>query len=565
MSLIGQNGTFKEFHGQSDEARTYEEAKLLNQESIFELLKANCEETVTSLSQFPDPYLFKGMKEAVELYLWAVKNGKRILHVCDSDCDGVGTFIVNTDWYKNFGYMNVEFLIVKRHEGYGFIPKHITERQHKPDLVITSDNGITAHAAVELCKKLGIFTIITDHHQVNHLGVPDATAVIDPHQPGCMFPYKDINGTFVLWYFFKAVADKLLLGFKDYWYDMLSAELCLTTIADVMPLKHINRFIVKDALPKFFYSNKAWVKAFMDSKKEVSAEDLSFGLIPSINAAARLADAVDAANFLYSKDFRTANDWLTYLRRLNDNRKERQELLDKEIGTSYSGFVEQPFILIPGRGEKFHKGILGPCSGRVAEKFNKPTIVMTMSHDGKYFSGSGRSVGSIDLLGIVKNSKYVDLNKSGGHKAACGVTVPTENLEPFWKDLQLATMNLPKEAFRPKIEAMGKLPINKIDTDLYELIRSFEPFGEGFQKPAFLAEGIFKEVKFIGKLKNHMKGFVEDGLGARVPFMWFFFNDNISSGEKRRFMYSVAKDDFASDKTGELELCIHIKSLISNI
>lgn len=554
-----------DYAGETEESKVFNSLPLVTEEFLNNYLAGKCEETVTSLSQFPDPYLFKGMKEAVDIYLWAVKNDKRILHVCDSDCDGVGTFIVNTDWYKYFGYKNVEFIIVKRHEGYGFIPKHITERTIKPDLIITSDNGITAHAAVDLATELGIYTIITDHHQLNHLGLPKATAVVDPHQPGCTFPYKDINGTFVLWYFFKAVADKLCLNFKDYWYDMLSAELCLTTIADVMPLKHINRFIVKDALPKFFTSPKPWVKAFMDDKKELSSEDLSFGLIPSINAAARLADAVDAANFLYSPDFRTANNWLIYLRRLNDNRKERQELLDKEIVTNYESFVTQPFILIPGMGEKFHKGILGPCSGRVAEKFNKPTIVMTLSHDGKHYSGSGRSVGSIDLLGIVKNSKYVDLNKSGGHKAACGVTVPTENLSYFWKDLQEVTQDLPIEAFRPKIEAMGRLPINKIDTDIYELIKSYEPFGEAFQKPAFVDEGLFKEVKFIGKLQNHMKGRIEDATGASIPFLWFFFNTPIKKGEKRRFLYVIAKDDFASEKSGELELCIHIKSIISNI
>ena len=112
---------------------------------------------------------------------------------------------------------------------------------------------------------------------------------------------------------------------------------------------------------------------------------------------------------------------------------------------------------------------------------------------------------------------------------------------------------------------MGKLPINKIDKELYYLIRSYEPFGEGYQKPSFLFEGIFKEVKLLGKLKNHMKGIIEDETGSRIPFMWFFFNEPISNGEKKRFMYTIAKDDFASEKSKDLELCIHIKSIISNI
>ena len=559
------NSPLTECSGDSPELQVFNSLPVVDEFFIRNYLKTNCDESIVSTNQFPDPFLFKGMKEAVNLFIWAVRNQKRILCVSDSDADGVGTFMVFTEFFKAFGYTNVEFVIVKRTEGYGFIPKNITDRQIKPDLVITADNGITAHQACELCNRMGIFTIITDHHQVNHLGVPKATAVIDPHQPGCTFPYKDINGTFVIWYFFKAIADTMLLPFRDYWFQMMIAELALTTISDVMPLKNINRFIVKYGLTQFFNTNRNWVKVFAEGKDEILAEHLSFGLIPSINAAARLADAVDAANFLYSPDYGTAKQWLSYLNSLNDNRKARQEALDLEIGTNYSAWLDKPFIIIPGRGDKFHKGILGPCSGRIAEKFNKPSIIMTLSHDGKYYSGSGRSVGDIDLLGIVKTSNNIDLNKSGGHKAACGVTVPVEKFEGFWYDVQNATANIPKEAYRPKIEAIGKLPINYISPELYLLIKEYEPFGEGFQKPAFVAEGIFKEVKLIGKLKNHMKGFIEDGFGTRIPFMWFFFNTEIKSGERRKFLFQIAKDDFASEKTKQLEICVHVKNIISNI
>ena len=559
------NGALTESFGYSEELQTYMNLPEITEELLIKYLSSNCDESITSTSQFPDPFLFKGMKEAVDIFIWAIKNQKRILCVSDSDCDGVGTWMVFIEFFKQIGYSNVEFLIVKRSEGYGFIPKNITDRQIKPDLVITADNGVTAIEACELCNRLGIYTIITDHHQVGFLGLPKATTVIDPHQPGCMFPYKDINGTFVIWYFFKAVADTMLLSFRDYWFELMISEITLTTISDVMPLKNINRFIVKYGLTRFFYSNRPWVKVFVEGKQEVLAEDLSFGLIPSINAAARLADALDAANFMFSPSYQLAKQWLAYLNNLNDNRKQRQEALDSEIGSRYEDWLKFPFITIPGQGEKFHKGILGPASGRIAEKFNKPSIIMTLSHDGKYFSGSGRSVGSIDLLGIVKSSKNVDLNKSGGHKAACGVTVPVEKFQGFWQDIQAATKDIPKEAYRPKLEAIGKLSINKVSPELYLLIKKYEPFGEGFQKPAFVTEAIFKEIKLIGKLKNHMKGFLEDGFGSRVPFMWFFFNEELKSGDRKKFMFQIAKDDFASEKSKELEVCVHIKSIISNV
>ena len=560
-----QSHILNESIGESREIKEYNALPEITLESLKERLQRDCNESITSLGQFPDPLLFKGMKEALDIFVWAVSNNKRILCVLDSDCDGVGTFITSIEFFKYFGYQNVEFLIVKRHEGYGFIPKHITDRQIKPDVIITADNGITAHPAVELASQMGIYTIITDHHQPNYKGVPKASAVIDPHQPNCMFPYKDINGTVVVWYFFWAVANRLNLNFKDHWYELMAPELTLTTIADVIKLQGLSRFLVKDGLKKFYSSPRNWVRVFMEDRKEVDAEALAFGLIPCINVAARLADATFAANFLVSPTYQTAKEWYNYLKQLNDHRKEKQEVLDKEISTTYPAWLEHPFICVPGQGEIFHKGIIGPSSGRVAEKFCKPTLILTLSSDGSYYSGSGRSVGDIDLLGIVTSSKNIDIDKTGGHKAACGVTIPREKFTNFWYDVQNVAREIPKEMYRPKINAFGKLPIRLIGLPIYNLIKSYEPYGEGFQKPAFATEGIFQEVKLLGKLKNHMKGFVIDEYGCRIPFMWFFFNEPIKSGQKAKFLYTINKDDFASEKSGELELCIHIKNIISNI
>ena len=122
-----QSHILNESIGESREIKEYNTLPEITVESLAERLRRDCNETITSFSQFPDPYLFKGMKEAVDIFVWAVSNNKRILFINDSDCDGVGTFITCVEFFKFFGYQNVEFLIVKRHEGYGFIPKHITE------------------------------------------------------------------------------------------------------------------------------------------------------------------------------------------------------------------------------------------------------------------------------------------------------------------------------------------------------------------------------------------------------------------------------------------------------
>lgn len=268
----------KEVHGVSEEAQKFMSLPQLDNAGLDSHLASVVDNSITGFHQFPDPSTMKGIDEAVELCFNAIKNKERILCVSDSDCDGMGTYLIFQLFFYWTGYQNIEYMIVKRSEGYGFIPKNITDRQIKPQLVITADNGITAHDACDYCNQHGIKTIITDHHQVNHKGVPPATVVIDPHQPGCNFAYPNINGTFVLWYFCWALSKKLMMQIDI--FHMFLPELVLTTISDVMPLTGINRFIVKYGLGHFFKSDRMWVKLFMENKKELRAEDLAFGLIP---------------------------------------------------------------------------------------------------------------------------------------------------------------------------------------------------------------------------------------------------------------------------------------------
>jgi len=214
----------------------------LNKLLVAELDK-RVDDSFTSWDQLPNGDLMKGMREGVSIFVEAVSQNKNILFVHDSDVDGIGTYLLTYFFFRDhFHYKNFEIIITDRKKGYGFLPEYLN-RAITPDLVITADNGITSHEACEEANKRGIRTIITDHHLVDkNRGLPAATCIIDPHQPGDQFPIKHISGTIVYWYFLKEVAK--IYNLKIDMVQEFLPEMCLTTVSDMMPLVGLNRFIV---------------------------------------------------------------------------------------------------------------------------------------------------------------------------------------------------------------------------------------------------------------------------------------------------------------------------------
>lgn len=534
----------------------------LTQEQILQELQRRVDDSITSWDQLPHYSTMKGITEGVARFMQAVNNNEQILFVHDSDADGLGTYMLSIVFFQYFRYPNIEIMITDRKNGYGFVPKYIDDRLNRlPNLIITADNGITSIDACLRAKELGIDVIITDHHQVDsYRGLPQAI-VIDPHQDECNFAYPNINGTFVYWYFLSAIAD--MAGTPiDMRHEFLP-ELCLTTISDVMPLDGINRFIVKEGLKVFSTHKRQWSQTFYKvfNKEEITAEDLAFNLIPAINVTSRLTNAEESAMFLTRMTPEESMTWLKYIKSLNDVRKSKQEELMMEINCLYGSWLEAPFILVPG--ENFAKGILGPTAGRLAETHKKPTIVMTKNQAGTIYSGSGRTTGQINLLGLVKDNPYVIKEKTGGHKAACGVSVLVENLIPFWEQVQRDTAALHPDMYVDKTkDYLGKLNLRDIDYQLYQAMEQFQPFGHKFEKPMFIARGKFKKVSKMGKQKNHYSIVIEDGLGCELRAVWFFFTEELQAGKNYNFIFTINKDDY--NKKDPEAIVLHIKSIVSD-
>jgi len=528
-------------------------------EDILCKLEEKVDNSITSWEQVPHYSKMLNIDKAVERFMQAVVKNEKILFVHDSDADGLGTYMLSMIFFGFFKYENIEVMITDRSNGYGFVPKYLDDRlDNLPHLVITADNGITSIPACLRAKELGVDVIITDHHLVDtKRGLPHAI-VVDPHQPDDTFPYKHINGTFVYWYFLSAIADKANTPI-DMKYEFLP-ELCLTTISDVMPLTGINRFVVKEGLKNWETHHRMWAKTFQKIfGKTITAEDLAFNLIPAINVTSRLTNAEESAMFLTRTDYRESETWLTYIKNLNDVRKKKQQELNDEIHNLYASWIDQPFILIPG--ENFMKGILGPTAGKLAERYKKPTIVLSKNKAGDIYSGSGRTTGAINLLGLVKDNPYVIQDRTGGHAAACGVSFKVADLNNFFFELQKDTMKLDPELYKDKTkDTFGQLELRDIDWQMFQQIEQYQPFGKAFDKPIFIGHGKFTKVLKIGKEKNHYSIEVQDGLGCKLRMMYFFYIEEIQKGKEYNFEFTIAHDSY--NKKDPEAIVLHLKRII---
>ncbi len=526
----------------------------MNNEKIFnepdelaEILQKTIDafgEEMTSKDQMPDPYTMKGMREAVEVFTETVAAGKKIKMICDSDADGLSTYSLFWNFFTLFPYQNIEIIITDRaKDGYGFQPCHVTDA----DLYITSDNGITSHDAVDAVNCSGAKAIICDHHQQDPKGLPLAYAIIDPYQDGCNFEPKEISGAVVLYFFLKALIDKYDIG-VDAFKEFLP-EVAISTISDVMPFTvPLNRFLVKTFLDDLNYtgtSHRQFINTFKDTiDGELTAENFSFGLIPSINASNRAGHADRGGMFMVENDPKISNQWFDYIKGLNDERKERQQLLETYVKKYFKDYIKAPFIIIPGHFKKDSaKGIMGLLSGNLARNNNKPCIVMNYNQNTKEYNGSGRSIGELDIIDILRKNPYVA--NVGGHKQALGITIKEENFNDFWVRLQEDIMKVPEEILNPEKEVMGFIPINKLNWDFFETLKQFEPYGHRFKKPVFRTRATIKAASLMGKQRNHLRCTITDDNNLiKFDGVKFFTEEVPEKGALYDVYFRIDKDDF---------------------
>lgn len=441
----------------------------------------------------------------------ALAEQQRILIVGDYDADGATSTALALDALKSFGATQVSYLVPNRFEyGYG-LTREIVElalEQGKPDIIITVDNGISSIDGIATAREQGINTLITDHHLAGHQ-LPDADVIVNPNQPGCNFPSKNLAGVGVIFYIMMALRSELRN--RDWFADRTEPNLgrltdlvALGTVADVVPLDRNNRILVAAGLQRIRAGQArpgiiALLEVASRPLRGVVASDLGFAVGPRINAAGRLDDISVGIECLLQDDSSAARRLASELHQKNQDRRQIEQgmqdqalqLLD-ELALDEVGV---PVAMTLYQGD-WHQGVIGILASRIKDRLHRPTIVFADGDDSE-IKGSARSINGIhirDILDAVATRHPGMILKFGGHAMAAGLTIPRElyrdfntafiaEVERHAKDVELQAV----------VESDGELGAGDFALELANELRFAGPWGQHFPEPVF--DGHFKIVQ----------------------------------------------------------------------
>ena len=446
----------------------------------------------------PDAYALKDMDRAVRRIRTAVERKERICIYGDYDTDGVCATAILFETLKNLTD-NVTYLLPERHgEGYGL---HLSAVDRMAEdgvkLIVTVDNGISAHAEVAYAKQRGIDTVVTDHHRC-HETLPDACAVVCATRGEQDEALSCLCGASV------AMLLGIALGQDARRFLPIAA---LATMADIVPLHAINRAVVKKGLP--LVRQHAGLNALLNAAGidgTVGDGALSFILAPRVNAAGRMGDATRAVKLLLTEDANERDRLAVELEQENVRRRAEEQRICKEASESVT--EQDPNILIL-RGKDWNSGVIGIVASRLLERFHCPVLLFTEVNGA--LIGSGRSVPSVDLFALL--SRHADaFTRFGGHRLAAGASLAPERFDTMKADLARDLLErFPNGLPEEPLYFEDALPLSELTPTFAKELSSLSPFGEENRAPLFLLSGTLGAVRLIGRDASHIGATLSDG------------------------------------------------------
>lgn len=493
------------------------------------------------LEYLPPPSAMKGMDAALEVLVPAVEEGRRLLVVGDFDADGATSSALALRALRLMGANDVHFLVPNRFEyGYGLTPEIVAVAADlAPDVIITVDNGIASLEGVRAARQRGMQVVVTDHHLPGET-LPEAEAIVNPNQPGCRFPSKSLAGVGVIFYVMMALRAALR---DSGWFERRGLQcpnlaqlldlVALGTVADVVPLDHINRILVAQGLARMRQGQccvgiQALLEAAGRSREHMVAADLGFAVGPRLNAAGRLQDMSIGIRCLLSDDPQQARALAGQLDSLNRERRSIEaEMRDQALAHLESLQLEEEAALPAGLclfHPDWHQGVIGILAARIKERFHRPVIAFARADD-TYIKGSARSVPGLhirDALDSVATRCPGLVHKFGGHAMAAGLTLKHQDLEAFVCAFDAEVRrHLAEEDLHGWIWSDGELSGAEINLDLAEALRQAGPWGQGFPEPVF--EGRFGLLESRIVAERHLKLKLRAD-GAQMPIDAIAFN-----------------------------------------
>lgn len=479
------------------------------------------------LASLPTPGAFKGIDAAVELLWNTLQAQKSITIVGDFDCDGATSTALAILALNAFGFHAVNYLVPNRFEyGYGLTPEIVElAAQNQPDLIITVDNGISSLDGVKAARTHGIQVLITDHHLPGR-ELPEADAIVNPNQPGCEFPSKNLAGVGVIFYLMSALRAKLR---AENWFAERHIEepamatwldlVALGTVADVVPLDHVNRILVHQGLQRLRTGRaRPGILALMaaagrDYRRAV-AMDFGFFVGPRLNAAGRLDDMSHGIECLLSENPDVAGEYARELDTLNRDRKLIEAQMQREALAIVDGLHLDDTGLPWGLclyDTNWHQGVVGLLASRIKDKVHRPTIAFANADDNnapnREIKGSGRSIPGLhirDTLDAVAARHPGLLSKFGGHAMAAGLSLPLDRFEDFRHAFDAEVRRQLSEAdLQAEILSDGGMTADDLRMDVVEQLREGGPWGQHFPEPVFDGEFGLASQRIVGE--KHLK------------------------------------------------------------
>jgi single-stranded-DNA-specific exonuclease len=494
-----------------------------------------------------DPLELPGMHEAIERTRRAIADHETIALYGDFDVDGVTSVAVLHLGLRPLGAQTVNYIPDRFTEGYGLNFGAVAKlRAAGAGLLMTADCGISSVAEVAYANELGLDVIILDHHTVPD-ELPAAVAAVNPKRLDSPYPFDELAAVGVSYRFLQVL-------YESYGRTLDESEfidlVALGTVVDVAPLADENRRIVTDGLAQMQRGLRPGLEALArvagTAPERFNAETLGFAIGPRMNAAGRLAHANIALDLMLVTDRLAARELAEQLDLLNRQRQEQTEdafALAEEL----CGTADDPLVMIAS--DRIHAGIVGLVASRLADRRNRPAIVLHRTATES--RASARSIPAFDIVAAIRKERDL-LVRHGGHRAAAGFTVLNENVDLLRERLiNTAAELLDTETLRRVIEIDAEVPLRGLTGLEIKGLMRFEPCGQGNRKPVLLSRGVkLVSSRAVGADGSHLKLTVKDGLTSWPAIA--FRQADAEIADEVDIVYSLKRD--WKDERVEMEI-----------
>lgn len=514
-----------------------------------------------SLDYLHDPFLMKDMNIAVDRLSTAIKKNEKILVYGDYDVDGTTAVALVYSFLKE-QYSNVEYYIPDRYkEGYGVSFQGIDfAYQNNCKLVITLDCGIKAIEKIGYARSKGLDVIVCDHHYPGD-EIPKALAVLDPKQPGCSYPYKDLSGCGVGFKLVHAYSKIQGIPFSKiaHYLDLVAVSIA----SDIVPITGENRVMAYFGLKQLNESPRTGLKEIIREAevfRALSIEDVVFKIGPRINAAGRMETGGKAVELLVSNDVKLAAGISKEINNFNIERR----TVDRSITTEAMRMISEDQSRVNAKttvlyNPSWKKGVIGIVASRLIETYYRPTVILTESNG--FATGSARSVQGYDLYQAIEACSDL-LESFGGHMYAAGLTLKKENIESFIDRFEtFVKLTIKEDQLLPRVFIDTELSFSEINEEYFRVMNQFQPFGPENMSPVFISRNVFDAGtgKMVGSSGEHLKlDLCQESTGTKslpaIAFGQANHFDYIKSGHPFEICYSLEMNEFRGNKNLQLNI-----------